>query len=133
MCSWKNTTVKIGKNTTTLPPSVFRDTCRILARVAKNKSIISYSDLITQLKNRKHKAICRATIGQILYVVAKEVYKNHKVYITSIVVHKGTQNLGDGFWSLSFGKNSPLRNAKNKSYLQKCQIATYNVRWGCNC
>ena len=92
---------------------------------------------MSQLKGIGHAKINRGTIGAILGEVSNQVAQNTNpsVYPSSIVVRKGTNQPGNGFWGVNMGTNPPsiAPNAQRRIALQQYQRDTFNRNWKCGC
>lgn len=116
---------------------VFKDACEIIKQAARRRQFITYTDVMNQLKARGHAKINRGTIGAIVGEVSNQVAQNTNpsVYPSSIVVRKGTNRPGNGFWGLTMGTNPPSRVSthQRRIALQQYQNDVFNRNWNCNC
>lgn len=138
MCNWQNKiVVKKDGRKIELPSDVFRDACQIIWQSAKKKMVICYSEVESQLKRLGHRKINRGTIGDIVGEVSAQVSQitTPSIYPSAIVVHKGDQNVGEGFWEVDTGTNPPSKAPPNqrKDALKQYQADVFNRPWNCNC
>ena len=94
---------------TTIEAATFQDAYNIIREQAKAREVIPYSKLEDKLKTNGHRKIHRGTIGGIVGEVSDQIslVTSPSVYPSSIVVHKGTKDTGDGFWTLENGTLPP--------------------------
>jgi len=140
MCRWKDVPCKYGRGRVIIPAQVIRDACQIIWQAAQQRQLIDYSTVIDQLKARGHHTrapINRITIGKIVGEVSDQVSQNTNpsVYPSAIVVRRGTNRPGKGFWGLSKGTNPPSRvpSANQRAAIRQYQNDVFTRKWACNC
>jgi len=101
--------------------------------VKSNDQPIAYSVLMAKLKENGHPKIYRGSIGHIVGHVSDQVSEvtNPSIYPSSIVVHKGTWNTGDEFWTLEGGTLPPNKviKANRKAQLSMYQNDVFKRTW----
>ena len=101
--------------------------------IKSNDKPIAYSELMAKLKEKSHPKIYRGSIGHIIGHVSDQVsfITNPSIYPSSIVVHKGTCDTGDGFWALERGTLPPIKVLEDnrKAQLSKYQNDVFEKNW----
>jgi hypothetical protein len=94
---------------TTISAATFREACHFIRQHAKTGNFLPYSELMNKLKKSGYRKIHRGTIGSIVGEVSDQVSltTNPSVYPSAIIVHKGTEDTGKGFWALEEGTLPP--------------------------
>lgn len=118
---------------TMIEAATFQDTYNILKKQAKARERIPYSELMTELKKNNHRRISRKTIGSIVGEVSDQISLRTKpsVYPSSIVVLKGTNITGKGFWDLGEGTLPPnaVQVTLRGKALDQYQKDVFNKDW----
>jgi len=137
MCDWEDINPRYGMGKIQISAKVIRDTCDIIRQRAQNRQIVTYSDLMVQLKREGHRKINRGTIGHIVGEVSTQVAQvtDPSVYPSAIVVRKDTNKPGEGFWGLDTGTNPPEKVPNNQRdlTLQQYQKDVFSKPWRCDC
>ena len=107
MCKWRDITFRDGGGRIQIPAKVISDACKIIRQMAQKGRVVTYSELMDQLKSLGHRKISRRTIGKIVGEVSNQVSRvtNPSIYPSAIVVRKDTNQPGNGFWGLEEGTN----------------------------
>jgi len=137
MCKWRNKTFRYGRGQITINANVIRDACQIIWQSAQRRQLITYTQLMNHLKALGHNKINRGTIGAIIGEVSTQVAQNTypSVYPSAIVVRKGTNKPGNGFWGLNMGTKPPseITPRHRNSKIQQYQNDVFTRNWNCNC
>ncbi len=137
MCNWQDIVRPYGKGRINLSAQVVRDSCNIIWQRAQKKQRVAYSELMNILKQKGHRKINRATIGHIVGEVSTQVSQvtNPSIYPSAIVVRKGTDQPGKGFWGLDDGSSPPSAVPQNhqRQKMQQYQDDVFNKSWNCSC
>jgi len=138
MCNWQDIVRPYGKGRKIqLSAKVVMDACNIIWQVAQKKQRIAYSELMSILKQQGNRKINRATIGHIVGEVSIQVSQvtNPSIYPSAIVVRKGTNQSGKGFWGLDDGSSPPSAVPQNqqRQKMQQYQDDVFNRSWNCSC
>ena len=138
MCNWSDVEIvfRDGKRVK-IPAATIIDACEIIKDAAKQRRLITYTEIMDQLKARGNRKINRATIGGIVGEVSAQVSKvtNPSIYPSAIVVLKGTNYPGNGFWGIDTGTNPP-KNVPEKMrrvVIRRYQDDIFSREWDCNC
>ncbi len=137
MCNWRDITFRYGRGQITIPADVIRDACQIIWESAKRRQFITYTQLMSRLKALGYKRINRGTIGAIVGEVSNQVAQNTNpsIYPSAIVVRKGANKPGSGFWGLNMGTNPPsgIPSGQRNLAIQQYQNDVFTGNWNCNC
>ena len=127
MCNWQNRISPYGIGNIQLNADVFADACNIIFQASRQRNKITYSDLMSQLRQLNHRKIFRGTIGIILDEVNLQVSSitNPSIYPSAIVVHRGTTEPGPGFWNVACGLKPPVGIAANRRSVQLQQYQNF--------
>lgn len=133
MYDWQDRIFRYARGRIEIPAEVFRDAYIIIKEAAQRRQMISYSEVENQLKDLGHRKINRGTIGGIVGEVSLQVSQEitPSIYPSAIVVHKGTDKPGDGFWSLDKGTNPPseVSPEQRQEALSRYQNDVFNRFW----
>ena len=137
MCKWQDITFRYGIGRIQIPAKVISDACKIIRQMAQKRRVVTYSELMNQLKNLGHRKINRGTIGKIVGEVSNQVSRvtNPSIYPSAIVVRKDTNQPGNGFWGLEEGTNPPSRVPpdQRRNVIRNYQNDVFSKSWNCNC
>lgn len=137
MCNWYAINPRYGAGRIQINAEVIKDACEVISHKAQSKQVITYSEIMDQLKKAGHGKINRGTIGHIVGEVSNQVAKTTapSTYPSAIVIRKDTGQPGRGFWGLDTGTDPPLKVPhKQKAYrLQKYQDDVFSKHWSCAC
>jgi len=137
MCNWQDINFPYARGNIQINAQVIHAACQIIWQAAQRKEIITYNEVMNQLKHLGHERINRGTIGPIVGEVSDQVSQvtNPSVYPSAIVVRIGTNQPGIGFWSLDEGTNPPSDVPTNQQQgaLEQYQQDAFNRPWSCSC
>ena len=135
MCMWCDRIIPYASGYLRIPAIVIRDACYIIKEAAENRRYICYSELMEKLKAMGHRKINRGTIGWIVGEVSNKIAinTNPSIYPSAIVVRKGTQSPGSGFWTLKVGTDPPSKvsSSRRRYALLRYQHAVFMSNWKC--
>lgn len=121
----------------TISAGTISDACKIIRQAAQMRQLITYTDVMNQLKAMGYGKINRATIGAIVGEVSNQVAQitSPSMYPSAIVIRKGTNQPGDGFWGLKRGTNPPsnVPRENRRHVINQYQQDVFSRNWNCDC
>jgi hypothetical protein len=138
MCDWHD--ISAGKvRKIRIDAQAIQDACKIIHQAAQKREMLTYTDLMIQLKHLGHRGINRGTVGSIVGEVSIQVSQltNPSIYPSAIVMRKDSNQPGRGFWDLDTGNNPPEKVPPNQreNQLNEYRRNVFNrlSLWSCDC
>jgi hypothetical protein len=119
MCNWHDIQFCYGNGIVKISGKVIQDTCNIIYKAAQQKKMLTYTDVMRQLKQLRHSKINIAIIGEIVGAVSIQLSESTtpSIYPSALVVKKDTRQPGESFWKVHSGTNPPALISKDKREL----------------